>query len=55
MERLFDVFYGSERIRVTRLKGGRFDVTNGRHRLFVAKQLGIKTVPVSLVEEVIEP
>lgn len=51
LERLYDSYYGSEPIRVTRMKSGRMEVTNGRHRLFVAKQAGIATVPVSLVEE----
>jgi len=51
LERLYDSYYGSEPIRVTKLKSGRLEVTNGRHRLFVAKEAGIRTVPVSLVEE----
>lgn len=51
LERLYDAYFGSEPIRVTRLSSGRLEVTNGRHRLFVAKQAGVRTVPVSLVEE----
>ena len=51
LERLYDAYFGSEPIRVTKLKGGRMEVTNGRHRLFVAKQAGIRTVHVSMVEE----
>ena len=51
LERLYDAYYGSEPIRVTRLKSGRMEVTNGRHRLFVAKQAGIRTVPASMAEE----
>ena len=51
LERLYDAYYGSEPIRVTRLKSGRMEVTNGRHRLFVAKQAGIPTVPASMAEE----
>ena len=51
LERLYDAYYGAEPIRVTRLKSGRMEVTNGRHRLFVAKQAGIRTVPASMAEE----
>ena len=51
LERLYDVFYGSEPIRLTKLKNGRLEITNGRHRLFVAKQAGIRTIPASLAEE----
>ncbi len=51
LERLYDAYYGSEPIRLTKLKNGRIEVTNGRHRLFVAKQAGVRTVPASMAEE----
>jgi hypothetical protein len=51
LERLYDAFYGSEPIRVTKLKSGRYDVTNGRHRLFVAKQAGLRSLPMRVSEE----
>ncbi|CAN5744538.1 hypothetical protein BH20ACI4_BH20ACI4_22920 [soil metagenome] len=49
--RFFDLYFGDARIKVDRLDNG-FDVTNGRHRLFTAKQNGIGELPVLLSEKV---
>lgn len=43
---VYDMFLGdSDRIRVSRLPGGGLDVTNGRHRLQIASELGIRNLP----------
>lgn len=49
--RFFDLYFGNDRIYVTKLETG-FDITNGRHRLLLAKQNGIKELPVLLNEKV---
>jgi len=43
-QRIFDVFYGDEAIRLEKL-GGTYHIINGQHRLFLARQLGIKAIP----------
>lgn len=47
--RIYDAFYGDNAIRVT-LDNGVYDIINGRHRIWLAKQMGITTLPVRLVE-----
>ena len=42
---VYDMFLGSDRIRVDRRPDGSLDVVNGRHRLIIARELGIKTLP----------
>lgn len=42
---VYDMFLGSDRIRVDRRQDGTLDVVNGRHRLLIARELGIKTLP----------
>jgi hypothetical protein len=45
-----DLFLGdSDRILLSRRSDGRFDVVNGRHRVHVARQLGIKSLPARIV------
>ena len=41
----YDMFLGSDRIRVSRRGDGSLDVTGGRHRLLIARELGIKSLP----------
>jgi len=48
-QRVYEAFYGSEPIRIVK-DGDKYDITNGRHRIWAAKQLGIKTLPLVLVE-----
>lgn len=50
-ERIYDAFYGGDAIRVNKT-GDRYDIINGYHRLFVAKELGIEEIPVQVVEKV---
>jgi hypothetical protein len=48
---VYDLFLGdSDRIVVSRLPSGRLDVINGRHRIEVARQLGIKHLPARMME-----
>lgn len=42
---VYDIFLGSDRIRADRQPDGSLDIVNGRHRLLVARELGIKTLP----------
>jgi hypothetical protein len=42
---VYDMFLGSERIRVDRRPDGSLNIINGRHRLQIAQELGIKTLP----------
>ena len=42
---VYDMFLGSDRIRVDKRPDGSLDVVNGRHRLLIARELGIKTLP----------
>jgi hypothetical protein len=48
-QRVYEAFYGAEPIRIIK-DGDKYDITNGRHRIWAAKQLGIKTLPLVLVE-----
>lgn len=42
----YDMFLGdTDRIRLSRDADGRLDVVNGRHRIIVARDLGIKHLP----------
>ena len=47
--RIYDTFYGNDAIRVTK-DGDRYDIVNGRHRIWLAKQMGIDTLPMRVVE-----
>jgi len=43
---VYDLFLGdADRIRVSRMADGTYDVTNGRHRLQIARELGIDQMP----------
>lgn len=45
---VYDLFLGSDRIRVERRPDGSLNIINGRHRLVIARELGIKTLPGEL-------
>jgi hypothetical protein len=49
--RFFDLYFGGSRILVERA-GGRMSAINGRHRLFLAQQLGVKQLPVYYREKI---
>ncbi|MGB0383839.1 MAG: hypothetical protein ACPGWR_03365 [Ardenticatenaceae bacterium] len=50
---IYDAFYGSEPIRLEKV-GESYQVTNGQHRLFVARQLGLKNIPASVISQELE-
>lgn len=46
IQRPFDAFFGDSHIYLTRKNGTEpFDVTNGRHRILIARELGWKAIP----------
>ncbi|MBP1468940.1 hypothetical protein EYB53_024745 [Candidatus Chloroploca sp. M-50] len=47
-QRIFDAFYGDSHIRLEKI-GTTYTIINGQHRLFIARQLGVKAVPASVV------
>ena len=49
-QRIYEAFYGREPIRITK-NGNQYTIENGRHRVWMAKKMGIKSLPVSLVEK----
>jgi tetratricopeptide (TPR) repeat protein len=46
---LYDVFFGIDAIAIDRNPGGGFSITNGRHRVVVARELGWTHVPARLL------
>lgn len=42
---VYDMFLGTDRIRVNRRPDGSLNITSGRHRLLIARELGIKDLP----------
>jgi len=49
--RVYETFFGSEPIRLSRFKGApQWTVENGRHRILVAKELGWKALPAQAIE-----
>lgn len=50
-QRIYESFYGHDAIRLTKIGNG-YDITNGRHRIWLAKQMGIKTLPANVIEKV---
>ena len=47
--RIYEAFYGHDAIRVEK-SGSNYEIVNGRHRVWLAKQMGIGKLPVSVVE-----
>lgn len=48
-EGAWEAFYGSDVVRVEK-DGDRYNVVSGRHRIWLAKKMGVKWLPISLVE-----
>lgn len=48
-QRVYEAFYGTEPIRLNK-DGDKYTVENGRHRLWLAKRMGISVLPASIVE-----
>jgi hypothetical protein len=42
---VYDMFLGTDRIRADRQADGSVNIVNGRHRLLIARELGIRTLP----------
>jgi hypothetical protein len=49
-QHVYDAFYGSDCIRVER-SGVSYSVTNGRHRIWVARRMHVHELPVRLIED----
>jgi hypothetical protein len=49
--RVYDAFYGNSAIRLEKA-GDDYNVINGYHRLAVARELGLSTVPARVIEEI---
>ncbi len=47
---VYDAFYGDEPIRLEQMNN-RYQVVNGYHRLFAAQQLGLTTIPASVIAQ----
>ena len=49
--KVYESFYGSDAIRLDK-DGDRYDIVWGRHRIFMAKRMGIDTLPARVKEKV---
>jgi hypothetical protein len=49
-QRVYEAFYGQEPIRLNKI-GDRYEVVNGYHRLYVAKEMNLSTVPARVIEK----
>jgi hypothetical protein len=48
---VYDMFLGdADRLRLSRKADGSLDVTNGRHRIEIARELGISNLPAQVIE-----
>lgn len=47
---VFNTFYGDNNSIKIGVKNGQYDIINGRHRIWLAKRLGLETLPVSLTK-----
>ena len=45
---VYDLFYGSDRIRLDHNGDGTYSITNGGHRIWLARQMGITELPADL-------
>ncbi|MEW6277167.1 MAG: hypothetical protein AB1758_00990 [Candidatus Eremiobacterota bacterium] len=48
-ERIFDAFFGDSAIRLEK-DGDTYDIVNGRHRIWLARQMGLQSLPARVVE-----
>lgn len=49
-QRVYEAFFGRDPIRVTK-DGEKYTIENGRHRVWLAKRMGIQNLPMSVVEK----
>ncbi|HWA54786.1 MAG TPA: hypothetical protein VG816_11480 [Solirubrobacterales bacterium] len=47
-QRVYDAFFGSDSLRLDARADGRYGVTNGYHRIHVARKLGLRTLPARI-------
>lgn len=45
---VYDLFFGDDRIRLDRNRDGTYSITNGGHRVWLARQIGITELPADL-------
>jgi hypothetical protein len=48
-QRIYEAFYGDTAIKLERI-GNQYTIINGRHRVWLAKQIGIETLPARVTE-----
>lgn len=48
-QRVYDAFYGDDPIKLNKI-GDQYEVINGRHRIWLAQQLGYHTLPARVSE-----
>ena len=51
-QRIYDAFYGTDAIRVVQ-EGVRYDIINGRHRLWLARKMGIAVLPMHVTRRIV--
>lgn len=49
-QRVYDAFFGNDAIKVT-FDGKSYDIINGRHRIWLAKQMGIDSLPMNITRK----
>jgi exonuclease VII small subunit len=48
-QRVYDAFYGTDCIKVNKDQGS-YDIDNGRHRIWLAKRMGVEQLPMRIVK-----
>lgn len=48
-QRVYESFYGNDAIRLNK-DGDQWDIVNGRHRIFLAREMGLSTLPARVIE-----
>ncbi len=51
-QRIYDAFYGADAIRVVQ-EGERYDILNGRHRIWLAREMGIAALPMHVTRRIV--
>ena len=49
-QRIYEAFYGDDAIRLNH-NGNQYDIVNGRHRIWLAKRMGITNLPARVIEK----
>lgn len=49
-QRVYDAFYGESNVIRLNRDGNQYSIINGRHRIWLAKRMGIETLPASIAE-----